>query len=169
VAAFPVRTAFENRDRVWRHEALRGIATALRDRPTIVLLAAAVAAGLAIGFAGSTLAYRYKLIHLPGANLVDRMNQSLNLDPSQREQIVEVMEDTRDQVTQLKHSLQRQRRRLMLAAYLKIRAILNPDQQKKFDDEFVPPKFRAEAQQFVQHRDAAPAQPSPAGTPSFAP
>jgi Spy/CpxP family protein refolding chaperone len=169
VAAFPVRTVFEDRHGVWRHEAFREIATVLRDRPTIILIAAAVAAGLAIGFAGSTLAYRYKLIHLPGANLVERMNQSLNLDPSQREQIVEVMEDTRDQVTQLKHSLQRQRRRLMLAAYLKIRAILNPDQQKKFDDEFVPPKFRAEARQFDQHRDAAPAQPSPAATSSSAP
>jgi len=169
VAAFPVRTAFEDRHGVWRHEAFRGIATVLRDRPTIILLAAAVTAGLAIGFAGSTLAYRYKLIHLPGGNLVERMNQSLNLDPSQREQIVEVMEDTRDQVTQLKHSLQRQRRRLMLAAYLKIRAILNPDQQKKFDDEFVPPRFRAEARQFEQHGDAAPAQPSPAATSSSAP
>jgi Spy/CpxP family protein refolding chaperone len=136
----------------------------LKDRQIIILLAAAVAAGLAIGFAGSTLAYRYKLIHVPGSNLVERMNQSLSLDPSQREQIVEVMEDTRDQVAQLKHSLQRQRRHLMLAAYLKIRAILNPDQQRKFDEEFVPPKFRAEARKLEQPPLSTPAEstPSPA-------
>jgi Spy/CpxP family protein refolding chaperone len=136
----------------------------LKDRPIIILLAAAVAAGLAIGFAGSTLAYRYKLIHVPGGNLVDRMNQSLSLDPSQREQIVEVMEDTRDQVAQLKHSLQRQRRHLMLAAYLKIRAVLNADQQRKFDEEFVPPKFRAEARQLEQSPVTSPPESSPPAT-----
>jgi len=125
-----------------------------------------VIAGLAIGFAGSTLAYRYKLIHVPGGNLVDRMNQSLTLDPSQREQIVEVMEDTRDQVTQLKRNLQRQRRRLMLAAYLKIRAILNSDQQRRFDDEFVPPKFRAEARQLEPPVETAPTPAAPLATPS---
>ncbi len=131
----------------------------------MILLAAAIAAGLAIGFAGSTLAYRYKLLRVPGGNLIERMNQSLSLDPSQREQIVEVMEDTRDQVAQLKRSLQRQRRRLLLAAYLKIRAVLNPDQQKKFDDEFIPPRFRAEARQLEQRGDT-PADSTPVTTPS---
>ena len=127
-----------------------------------------MAAGLAIGFAGSTLAYRYKLIRVAGGNLIDRMNQSLSLDPSQREEIVEVMEDTRDQVAQLKHSLQRQRRHLMLAAYLKIRAVLNADQQRKFDEEFVPPKFRAEARQLEQSPVTSPSESSPPATPPAA-
>jgi len=139
----------------------------LRDRPIIVLLAAAVAAGLAIGFAGSTLAYRYKLIHLPGANLVDRMNQSLNLDPSQREQIVEVMEDTRAKVGHLRREFQRQRRQVLLNAYIQIRSLLTPEQQQRFDRDFVPPRFRSEAEQLEQQagggeQTAPPAPPPPA-------
>jgi Spy/CpxP family protein refolding chaperone len=110
----------------------------------------ALIAGVAIGFAGSTLAYRYKLLRVPGGNLVERMNRSLSLSPSQREEIVEVMEDTRAEVMQLRRTMQRQRRRLMIDAYLKVRAILNPDQQKKFDREFIPPKFRNEARQAEQ-------------------
>lgn len=112
-----------------------------------VVLAAALAAGLALGFAASTMAYRFKVLNVPGQNLVERMNRELGLDPSQREQIAEVMEDTRTEVANMRRELRHERRRLMIAAYLKVRAILNPDQQKKFDDEFVPPKFRAEAHQ----------------------
>jgi hypothetical protein len=134
----------------------------------MILLAVALLGGLAIGFAGSTLAYRYKLLSVPGENLVERMSQSLRLDPSQREEIGEVMADTSDQVVQLRHNLQHQRRRLMFAAYLKIRAILNPDQQKKFDDEFVPSKFRAEASEAEQRGDASIAS-SPGATPARTP
>jgi Spy/CpxP family protein refolding chaperone len=134
----------------------------------MILLAVALLGGLAIGFAGSTLAYRYKLLSVPDENLVERMSQSLSLDPSQREEIGEVMEDTRDQVVQLRHNLQHRRRRLMFAAYLKIRAILNADQQKKFDDEFVPSKFRTEASEAEQRGDASIAS-SPAATPARTP
>jgi Spy/CpxP family protein refolding chaperone len=139
----------------------------LQGKSSALLLAAALVAGLAIGFAGSTLAYRYKLLNIPGENLVERMNRDLSLNPSQREQIGEVMQDTRAQVMELRRSLQRQRRRIMIATYLKVRAILNPDQQKKFDDEFVPPRFRAEARQAEQDQDnAAPeSSPSPGASP----
>jgi len=123
-------------------------------------------AGLALGFAVSTFAYRFRLLQIPGENLVERMNQALRLSPSQRDQIAEVMEDTRAQVIDLRHKLQHQRRRLTIAAYLKVRAILNPDQQKKFDDEFVPPRFRAEARQAGQARGAPPIESSPAASPS---
>jgi Spy/CpxP family protein refolding chaperone len=139
---------------------------ALQGRSNAILLAAALVAGLAIGFAGSTLAYRYKLLHVPGENLVERMNKALSLNPSQREQIGEVMEDTRAQVVDMRRNLQHQRRRLMIAAYLKVRAILNPDQQKRFDDQFVPPRFRAEARQAQQERGGAANESSPAPSPS---
>ena len=129
----------------------------------------ALIAGVVIGFAGSTLAYRYKLLHVPGGNLVERMNRSLTLTPSQREEIVEVMEDTRAEVMQLRRSMQRQRRRLMIGAYLKVRGILNPDQQKKFDREFVPPKFRDEARQAEQRRGDNLAEPSPLATGTASP
>ena len=115
-----------------------------------------------VRFAGITLAYRYKLLRVPGGNMVERiralkLNRSLRLSPSQREEIVEVMEE----VMQLRRSMQRERRRLMIGAYLKVRANLNPEQQKKFDREFVPPKFRDEARQAEQHRrdDATEASP----------
>jgi Spy/CpxP family protein refolding chaperone len=103
---------------------------ALKDRSATFLLVVALIAGVTIGFAGSTLAYRYKLLRVPGGNMVERMSRSLSLSPSQREAIVEVMEDTRAEVMQLRRSMQRQRRRLMIGAYLKVRAILNPEQQK---------------------------------------
>ena len=122
----------------------------------------ALIAGVAIGFTGSTLAYRYNVLHVPGGNLVERMNRSLSLSPSQREEIVEVMEDTRAEVMQLRRSMQRQRRRLMINTYLKVRGILNPEQQKKFDREFVPPKFRNEARQAERGDEAT--EPSPLAT-----
>lgn len=137
---------------------------ALEDKSTTLLLVVALIAGVAIGFAGSTLAYRYKLLHVPGGNLVEQMNRSLSLSPSQREEIVEVMEDTRAEVMQLRRSMQRQRRRLMIGAYLKVRALLNPEQRKKFDDDFVPPNFRAEARQAEQQRGDSTTEPSPGAT-----
>ncbi len=127
----------------------------MQGKSNALLLAAALVAGLALGFAASTLAYRYKLLNVPGQNLVERMDRALSLTPSQREQVGEVMQDTRAQVMEMRRNLQRQRRRIMIGAYLKVRAILNPDQQKKFDDEFVPPRFRAEARQAEQEPGAA--------------
>jgi len=138
----------------------------LQGRSNAILLAAALLAGLAIGFAASTLAYRYKVLHVPGENLVQRMNRALSLTPSQREQIGEVMEDTRAQVMEMRRNILRQRRRLMIAAYLKVRAILNSDQQKKFDKEFIPPKFRAEARLAEPQRGGAALESSPNPSPS---
>jgi hypothetical protein len=137
----------------------------LQGRSNAILLAAALVAGLAIGFAVSTLAYRYKLLHVPGESLVERMDRALRLNPSQREQIGEVMADTRAQVMQLRRNMLRQRRRLTIAAYLKVRAILNPDQQKKFDDEFIPPGFRAQARKAQQAHDGAAIESSPSPSP----
>jgi len=145
---------------------LRRAVTTLLGKSNALLLIAALVAGLAIGFAASTLAYRYQLLHVPGENLVARMNTALNLTPSQREQIVEVMQDTRAQVQQMRRDLQHHRRRLMIDAYLKVRAILNPAQQKKFDDEFIPPGFRAEARRAQPQRDGAAIESSPAPSPS---
>jgi Spy/CpxP family protein refolding chaperone len=150
------------------HPRLRAIPVLL-GRSNAILLAVVLLAGLAIGFAASTLAYRYKLLHVPGENLVDRMNRTLSLSPSQREQIGEVMEDTRTQVMEMRRNILRQRRRLMIAAYLRVRALLNPGQQKKFDDEFVPPKFRAEAREAERERGAAAIESSPAPSPSPSP
>jgi Spy/CpxP family protein refolding chaperone len=140
--------------------------TVFKDKSSTFLFTAALIAGLAIGFAGSTLAYRYRLLRVPGGYLVERMNRALSLTPTQREQVGDVMQETRQQMIELRHDMQQRRRRLMFDAYLKIRAVLNPDQQKKFDDEFVPPKFRTEARQSQQQDGTVGAKSSPTPEPS---
>ena len=136
-------------------------------RSNAILLVAAVLTGLAIGFAGSTMAYRYKLLRVPGQSLIERMDETLKLNPSQREQIRQVMEETRAQALNIRLNFQHQRHRLMIGAYLKVRALLKPDQQARFDDEFIPPKFRAEARHLQVQRSAAAGEslPSPRPTP----
>ena len=117
---------------------------------SVMVLIAALAVGLGIGFAASMLAYRHKVLTVPNANLLDRMNTKLDLTAVQREEISEIIEDTRDRMTQLRHNFQRQRRRNFLAAYLRMRAVLTPAQQANFDQEFIPPRFRDEAAQLEQ-------------------
>jgi Spy/CpxP family protein refolding chaperone len=70
---------------------------------------------------------------------------------------------------QLRRSMQRQRRRVMITTYLKVRGILNPEQQKKFDREFVPPKFRDEAHQAEQRRGDDAVAPTPLATETATP
>jgi hypothetical protein len=135
----------------------------------IVLLFAALLAGLALGFAGTTTAYRMGWLHPPGGGPMEKMSRELDLTPGQREQVGEVMEDTRARVGQLRRNFQRQRRRILLGAYIQIRGLLTPDQQARFDRDFVPPRFRSEAEELQQQGQEAPppssAQPSPAASP----
>jgi Spy/CpxP family protein refolding chaperone len=131
----------------------------LPGKQSIVFLIAALLAGLALGFAGTTTAYRYGWLRQPGGGPVDRMSRDLDLTPSQREQVGEVMEDTRARVGHLRREFQKQRRKVLLNAYIEIRSLLTPDQQKRFDRDFVPPRFRTEADQLQQQGQA--------GTPSW--
>jgi Spy/CpxP family protein refolding chaperone len=135
----------------------------------IVLLFAALLAGLALGFAGTTTAYRMGWLHPPGGGPMEKMSRELNLTPSQREQVGEVMEDTRARVGQLRRSFQRQRRRILLSAYIQIRGLLTPDQQTRFDRDFVPPRFRSEAEELEQQNQAAPPLSSPEASPAASP
>jgi Spy/CpxP family protein refolding chaperone len=129
-----------------------------------LLMVVALVAGLAIGFAASTLAYRYKVLDVPGTSLLDRLNAKLDLTPVQRDQIAEILQDTRDRMIQLRHNFERQRRRNFLAAYLRIHALLTPAQQAKFDHDFIPPRFRAEAAQLEQQSGGV--SPTPGATPT---
>jgi Spy/CpxP family protein refolding chaperone len=135
----------------------------------IVLLFAALLAGLALGFAGTTTAYRMGWLHPPGGGPMEKMSRELNLTPSQREQVGEVMEDTRARVGQLRRSFQRQRRRILLSAYIQIRGLLTPDQQSRFDRDFVPPRFRSEAEELEQQNQTAPPLSSPEASPAASP
>jgi Spy/CpxP family protein refolding chaperone len=128
------------------------------------LLVAALLGGLALGFAGSTLAYRYKLLTVPGTNLLERMNSTLNLTPGQHDEIADIIRDTRDHILDMRRNFQHERRRSFLAAYLRIHALLTPAQQAKFDKDFIPPRFR-EAAARLERESGAPSESAPSAAP----
>jgi uncharacterized membrane-anchored protein YhcB (DUF1043 family) len=111
----------------------------LRDKVNWLLSAIVLVAGLLIGFAGSTLAYRYGLLNVPNETVLERMDRVLKLTPVQHEQIAEVMEETRSKVIGLHNDFQHQRRMMLTEAYDKIRTLLTTEQQKEFDSHFMPP------------------------------
>jgi len=104
----------------------------------------AIAASLLVGFTISTLAYRYRYLRVPGQGVVARMNHDLHLTPAEREQVLDIMQDTRLRVMQLRNHFQRARRAQLLQAYEQMRAVLTPEQQRQFDREFAPPAMRPE-------------------------
>ncbi len=139
----------------------------MQGKATALLIAAALLAGLVIGFAGSILAYRYGWLHFHGRYLLQRMDRELRLTPAQHEQIEDVMEGTHKKMRELHLNFRDQRRRLMIDTYLKIRSLLTPGQQKTFDRRFVPPRLRSEAEQ-LQHGVVTlpPGGPEPQRSPS---
>jgi Spy/CpxP family protein refolding chaperone len=98
------------------------------------------------------MAYRYGLLRIPGERPIQRMSRVLDLTPSQREQIGEAMEDAHAKIQQTRRDFQRQRRRIFLDTYIRIHALLTPEQQRKFDRLFVPPHLRAEAEQIESNK-----------------
>lgn len=97
-------------------------------------------AGLAIGFAASSLAYRYRWLGVPRGPFIERMQRELNLSPAQRDQILQIVNETRSKVMNLREEFQHQRHETMTQARAKVRALLTPEQQEKFDREFRPPE-----------------------------
>jgi hypothetical protein len=91
---------------------------------------------LLIGFAVSTLAYRYRYLHVPGGGLVERMNRDLNLTPAQRDRVGDILRDTRFKVMQAHRDFDHQRHNMFWQGLGQIRDILTPEQQKTFDSEF---------------------------------
>ena len=107
--------------------------------PNIRTIAITALASLLVGFALSTLAYRYRILHVPGGYFIERMNRELNLTPAERDQIHAIMSDTRHHVEDLRRESMEKRRALFSDSWNKIRAVLTPDQQKIFDRDFSPP------------------------------
>ena len=106
----------------------------------------AVAAALLVGFAASTLAYRYRILRLPWEPVVARMDRELHLTPAQRAQIRDIMKDARLRIMEYEQDFRRQRRETFLRAMHQIRATLTPEQQEKFDRDFLPYQARGEWQ-----------------------
>ena len=105
-------------------------------------LGLAVAAALLVGFVASTLAYRYRILRVPGESLVARMDRELKLTPAQRLQIRDIMKEARLHIMQFEQDFRRQRRQTFLEAMQQIRATLTREQQEKFDRDFLPYQAR---------------------------
>jgi len=125
----------------------------------------AIAASLLVGFTISTLAYRYHYLRVPGQGVVARMNHDLHLTPAEREQIREIMQDTRLRVMRLRNYFQHARRARLLQAYEQIRATLTPEQQRQFDREFALPAMRPDGGAAALPRADEPAPPAPSAQP----
>jgi len=93
-------------------------------------------AGLLIGFAASTLAYRYRWMRVPPGGLMERMDRVLKLTPAQHDQVVQVLDETRSRMEELRRDSERQRRELLSQTSDKIRSILTAEQQKDFERYF---------------------------------
>ena len=99
-----------------------------------------VIAGVLIGFALSTYAYRHGFLGLPGPHsFVERLDRELNLSPDQMHQVQKLVGDTRAKMHQLHEDFDHQHDQLILQTHDQIRGLLTPEQQQKFDREFTPP------------------------------
>jgi len=94
---------------------------------------------LLIGFALSTLAYRYHYLRVPGGGLIERMNRDLNLTSAQRDRIGDILRDTRFKVIQARQDFEHRRHELFWQGLGEIRGVLTPEQQKIFDRDFTQP------------------------------
>ena len=125
-----------------------------------------VLAAMLIGFAASTLAYRYRIIRVPGESVVARMDRELRLTPAQRSQIRDIMHDSRLRIMEHEREFRRQRHQAFVDAMDQIRGILTPEQQKTFDREFLSSEARA---RLHESRGASPIQPPSSSTESASP
>jgi hypothetical protein len=95
--------------------------------------------GLLIGFAVSTLAYRYRVLRVPGQSIVERMSRDLQLTPAQRDRVGDILRESRFKVREQQLAYQKQRHQVFWQALSQVREMLTPEQQKIFDREFSRP------------------------------
>jgi len=102
----------------------------------------AVIAGLLIGFALTTFAYRHQILRVPAhRGFVDRLDRELNLTPEQLQKVQGLVRDTRSKMTELHQDFHAKHQALIMATHDQIRALLTPEQQQKFDADFpIPPE-----------------------------
>jgi len=110
----------------------------LPDKSSGWLLVAVAIVCLAIGFAASSMAYRYRWLGVSRGPFIERMQRELSLSPAQHDQILQIINETRSKVMALREEFEHQRREQMHQARSRVRALLTPEQQEKFDREFRP-------------------------------
>ena len=92
---------------------------------------------LLIGFAITNSAYRHGILRAPGTHrFVDRLSADLQLSPDQRHQVEDLVHDSRAKMDQLHQDFRRQHHDLIQQTHDKIRTLLTPEQQQKFDRDF---------------------------------
>ena len=94
---------------------------------------------LVLGFAISTMAYRYRYLRVPGGGLIERMNHELNLTPAQSDRIADILRDTRFKVMQARQDYVHRRHQMFWQGLSDVRGVLTPEQQKIFDRDFTQP------------------------------
>jgi Spy/CpxP family protein refolding chaperone len=103
----------------------------------------ALLAGVLVGFALTTMAYRHRLLRVPGPHsFIERLDQELKLTPDQLHQIETLVRDKRTKMDQLHEDFHRQHQQLIFQTHDQIRALLTPEQQEKFDRQFSNPGGR---------------------------
>ncbi|MGH7947772.1 MAG: hypothetical protein ACREQF_00900 [Candidatus Binataceae bacterium] len=111
-----------------------------RSWPTILI---AASAGLLIGFTASTLAYRFRLLRVPGGNMIERLDRDVKLTSDQRTKVQEMVGQSRKRLREIHRESQQKRREVFTETYGNIRAVLTPAQQAEFDRSFPPPHWAA--------------------------
>jgi Spy/CpxP family protein refolding chaperone len=103
----------------------------------------AVIAGVLLGFALTTFAYRHQILHVPvHRGFVERLNRELNLSRDQLQKVQDLVRDTRTKMAALHEDFRTKHQQLIMGTHDQIRALLTPEQQQKFDREFTPPPDR---------------------------
>lgn len=92
-----------------------------------------------MGFAVSTLAYRYRILRVPGPSIMERMSRDLQLTPAQRDRVSDILRDSRFKVREAHLEFQHHRHELFWQALSQVRQALTPEQQKLFDRDFARP------------------------------
>jgi len=116
------------------------------------------------------MAYRDHYLRVPGSGLIERMNLELNLTPAQRDQIGDILRDTRFKVMKARQDFDHQRHNLFWQGLSQVRSVLTPDQQKIFDRDFTHPwehhghhgDHDDEGDDHLPPAEGAPAPPPPA-------
>lgn len=65
--------------------------------------------------------------------IVRRLSRSLDLDPAQRDQVRAIVTETRREIIEIRKPVQAQVEATLERSRARVRAILRPDQQEKFD------------------------------------
>ena len=102
-------------------------------------VAIAVLIGGAIGFAGariSTPYFLHKRLERGGfkEKMMDRFSKKLNLTSEQREKISSIFESSRQEIQKMQAEIKPRFEEIRTSTNAKIREVLNPEQQKKFDE-----------------------------------